>query len=440
MLRSERNNMKRMTENKWYVEIYSWMMRIFIVLTFFFPMYHSDFKKHMYYIGFLWPYVFLLLGMGMLFLRHCRQRWENKGFALFLIVLLTAYIAVSLYMNRLYHHWMWEEIHNTVAFAFLILLLIYPKWMQDLDFDVIRFLLQCVTLSMFCAIVYYAIGYAGLLLHNGMIEMTTVAEMVSKYGETRMSWIYYHKSQFALMQLVFLGFAHTYRAHFKTRVHYGITQLIFVICLVLSHSWTALAAAFLIPGGIFLDKLLGAIRQKRLHFRRWHFVIAGVGALGVIGCAALFLVKMSQERNLLTLGSRIPIWQAGIRLILENPQGVGKEFGKNLIDCGLFLTNNCHNVFLNAMMRYSIPVGLLFTVIMLSFLIRMLLRQKTFFGVGYIAALLMVLCIDYSLLSYGVASFLLLVSLTMNPQETDDEPVQETNDEPAQGNAKTASA
>lgn len=411
--------MEKITNNKWYVEIYSWTIRIFIVLTFFFPMYHSTFKKHMYYIGFLWPYAFLVLAVGMMFLRHCRQKWAHKGFAIVQIVLLAAYVILSMYMNRQYHHWMWEEIHNTIAFAFMILLFIYPDWTKDLDFDLIRFLLQCVTLSMFCAIIYYCLGYAGLRLHNGIIEMTRVEDMVTKYGESRMSWIYYHKSQFALMQLVFLGFAHRYRDRFKTILHYGAAQLVFLTCLLLSHSWTALAAAFLIAGGIFLDWIIELIRVNKIQFRWRYVVIAVMIGLSLAGAGILTLKKISMERNLLTLGSRIPIWKSGIQLILDNPQGVGKEFGKNLIDCGLFLTNNCHNVFLNAMMRFSIPVGLLFTAIMLLFFGYLLWQRKSFFGLGYLLALCMVLCIDYSLLSYGVASFLLLVYLTLRVCETE---------------------
>lgn len=404
------------TENKWYVEIYSWMMRIFIVLTFFFPMYHSDFKKHVYYMEFLWPYLFLLLSMGMLILRHCRDKWKHRSFARLQLILLIVYVAVSVYAGKAYQNWMWESIHNTVAFSFMILFIIYPGWTEDLDFDLIRFLLQCVTLSMFCAIVYYCLGYAGLQLHNGIIDMTRVEDMVVKYGEKRMSWIYYHKSQFAIMQLVFLGFSHRYRYKFKTLFHYGFAQMIFLICLILSHSWTALAAAVLIVGGILLDQLISITKQKKIQFR-WRYLGVAALALAAVGTGGfLVLSKMSQERNLLTLGSRIPIWRAGIRFILENPQGVGKKFGKNIIDCGLFLTNNCHNVFLNAMMRYSVPVGMVFSAILLAFFIYLLWRRKTFFGAGYIAALFMMLCIDYALLSYGVASFLLLVYLTMEPE------------------------
>lgn len=412
--------MKKLTENKWYVEIYSWVIRIFIVLTFFFPMYYSSLRKHMYFIGFLWPYAALLPGMALLFLRHFRDKWSNKGFVIFQMALLAIYAALSVYVNHAYHHWMWEEIHNCVAFSFMILLLMYPQWKDDLEFDIIRFLLHCITLSMFCAIIYYLLGYAGLQLYNGQIVMTRVEDMIVKYKETRMSWIYYHKSQFALMQLVFIGFAHRYRRRFRTRLHYGISQAVFFICLLLAHSWTALAGLALLLAGIVLDQAVCLVKEKKVRFRWWYLLAAGVLlAMGIAG-GFWILRKMGSERNLLTLGARIPIWKAGIRLILERPEGVGREFGKNLLDCGLLVTNNCHNVFLNAMMRYSIPVGLVFTVIMLSFFGYLLLRRPSFFGAGYLLAVLLVLCIDYSLLSYGVASFLLLVYYAMQP-ETEEE-------------------
>lgn len=407
--------MEKMTGSKWYTELTSWMFRIFIVLTFFFPMYYSDFKKHMYYIGFLWPYAFLLLGMGMVVLRHVKERWQHKNAALVFLVLLMIYAGMSLYVNKVYHHWMWEEIHNCVAFAFMLMLLIYPKWVEELDFSLVKFLLGCITLSMVCAIVFYCMGYAGVQLHNNQIELKLVEEAVLKYREKRLSWIYYHKSQFALMQLVFMGFAHRFRTEFKDRMHYAFSQLVFLICLVLSHSWTALAAALLLVGGICLDVVINYVKQKKIAFQ-WKYVwmIAAV-IIFVLLIAVAMLWKISRERNILTLGSRIPIWSASLKVIVQNPMGVGTQFGKNLIDATVFTTNNCHNVFLNAIFRFSIPVGCVFIMLFLGYLVYMLFRQRTWFGAGYLLSLLMVLCIDYSLLSYGVAQFILLYYLTMEP-------------------------
>ena len=407
--------MKQLTRSEWYTEIYSWLIRIFIVLTFFFPMYYSSFKKHMYYIGLLWPYLFLLPIIGMIVFKHRKEKWQNKKMAIWLSCLTILYAGFSYYVNKQYHHWMWEEIHNTIAFLFLIVILIYPQWKKDLNFDPVRYLLGCITLSMFCAIVFYRLGYAGLLLHNDQIEMTRVSDMVKKYGETRLSWIYYHKSQFALMQIVFLGFAYTYRMKFKNRIYYIFAQGIFIVCLILSHSWTALAAAALLLCGVMIDRISCYLKEKKSKFS-WKYI--GIGSaiiFALVLLAGCLFLQISRERNLLTLGSRIPIWKIGLQVIKENPQGVGKAFGENLIDCGLFLTNNCHNVFLNAVFRFSIPVGSLFILYMCSYFIYAVYKKHSFFGLGYIIAILMMLCIDYSLLSYGVASFLLLVCLTMQP-------------------------
>lgn len=409
--------MEKLTNAKWYTELTSWMFRIFIVLTFFFPMYYSDFKKHMYYIGFLWPYAFLFLGMGLVILKHRKDKWEHKKFAIVILTLLIVYAAMSLYVNKVYHHWMWEEIHNCVAFVFMLMLLVYPKWKDELDFDLIRFLLGTITLSMVWAIVFYKMGYAGVQLHNNQIDFKLVEDAVLKYNEKRLSWIYYHKSQFALMQLVFMGFAHRFKDRFKNRFHYVFAQLVFLVCLVLSHSWTAFAAMAFLVGGICLDALIGYVKKKQITFR-WKYVVAAVLVLLLLAfVAAAALWKMSQERNLLTLGSRIPIWSASLHVIAQRPMGVGTDFGKNLIDATVFTTNNCHNVFLNAIYRFSIPVGVVFILVMLGFIGYMLFRQRTWFGVGYVVSLMMMLSIDYSLLSYGVAQFILLVYLTMEPAD-----------------------
>lgn len=410
--------MEKITNSKWYIELTSWVFKIFIVLTFFFPMYYSDFRRHMYFIGLLWPYVALFFGMGLIVLGNMTSKWENCKFAIWQMILLILYAGTSIYMDKHYHHWMWEEIHNSVAFAFLILLFLYPKWHEKLNFDLIAFLLRVITLSMFCAIVFYYLGYQSVQFHNNEIVFTTQTNALEKFGEHRLSWIYYHKSQFAMMQLVFIGFAYRNREKFTSKVYYALTQLVFVLCLVLAHSWTAVGALGVLFVGIFLDWYIAIIRKRQISKETiMRMLIWGVVLLTGVAVIIVILVRKIQvERAWGTLGHRIPIWTAGINYIKNNPMGVGQEFGKNILKySSWFYVSNCHNVFLNALFRFSIPVGILFTVIVLGFMVQRVWSSKTWFAVGYIVSILMLMCMDYSLLSYGVASFLMLIYYTLEP-------------------------
>lgn len=408
----------KITNHRVYIEIMSFLAKVFVVLTFFFPAYYSDFKKDMYFIGFLWPYGILILLMGMLFLKNCRRKWKNQRFAIPLLLLLIGYVLLSLYVNEVHHKWMWEEIHNTVAFAFVGMLIVYPDMLDDLEFDFVKFTMHCIVLSVFCGIVISLMGYERLEICNHEIQVIALSE---RYNESRMSWIYYHKSQFGMMMIVFAGFLYRYRNKFRSLVHFAAAEVIVAVALYLSHSWASLLMAFLIPAGIFMDVLC---EKKVWKNRKFWYVTIPVLLAGAAAFWKLF-EKMAAERNLLTLGYRIPIWNSSVEYIMEHPWGVGKQFGTNLIAIDeTNILNNCHNVFLNAMYRFSIPVGALFILMFFLVLVYAFTRKKSFFAAGYLLAIIAVMTIDYALLSNGVASFFLLVIWTLQSAKKEDSELQ----------------
>lgn len=92
-----------------------------------------------------------------------------------------------------------------------------------------------------------------------------------------------------------------------------------------------------------------------------------MAAAAVVGIKYV-LKWLSGERNLSTMGSRMPIWRAAVEKIKANPQGIGNRFVLNRDDWfhfDNFNTNNCHNIFLNEMLRYSIPVGCCYAAFLL---------------------------------------------------------------------------
>lgn len=414
----ENHMLEKITNHRVYIEIMSFLAKVFIVLTFFFPAYYSDFKKDMYFIGFLWPYGTLVLLMAMLFLKNCRRKWQNKKFAIPLLILLVVYVGFSFYVNEFHHKWMWEEIHNTIAFAFVGMLMVYPDMLDDLEFDFVKFTMHCIVLTIFCSVVVGLMGYERLEICNNEIQIIKLAE---RYNENRMSWIYYHKSQFGMMLIVFAGFLYRYRDKFRSIVHFAVAEAIMVAALWLSHSWASLLMAFLIPCGIFMDVLC-----RKKFWKNKKFWMAAIPLLLAGGAVFVKLFeKMAAERNLLTLGYRIPIWNSSVDYILSHPWGIGKQFGEKLIAIDeVNILNNCHNVFLNAMYRFSIPVGALFILLFFLVIAYAFSRKKDFFAAGYLLAIVAVMTIDYALLSNGVASFFLLVILTLRQERKEDSEIQ----------------
>jgi len=212
------------------------------------------------------------------------------------------------------------------------------------------------------------------------------------YYETRFSWIYYHKSQYCFVLLLFIAFSVICRKQFKNKWFFPVSNLVFLFGIVISHTYTALFAAVLIYAGLALD----ALRSKLRTLNKKYFLLL----IPPVILLAFVIWRMSRERNIWTLGSRTYIWAEGIRQILKNPLGIGTGFGpaKFSVPGISFQVYNCHNVFLNEMWRFSLPVGLLFTLIFVSILIYSLKKKFFFLHIGIWIAFLISLGMDYSLL------------------------------------------
>ena len=161
---------------------------------------------------------------------------------------------------------------------------------------------------------------------------------------------------------------------------------------------------------IIVGGVLDQVNWKEFRPKKWHFAAAVVFAAAA-GAAAW---EVLAERNIMTLGDRVPIWKAVWQVILDNPEGWGLRFGSSMIETetGL-LVNNAHNVFFNQMFRFSIPVGICFTLLFLSIVIYTLVKGRSFLMAGTWIALLVLLDMDYSMMSLQMALVFLIVYLIM---------------------------
>ncbi|MCI8852825.1 MAG: hypothetical protein HFI32_04890, partial [Lachnospiraceae bacterium] len=172
---------------------------------------------------------------------------------------------------------------------------------------------------------------------------------------------------------------------------------------VLTHSWTGLLGVVLIGIGAVLDR----IDFKKIAVTKFHIA----GGICLILAAAAAGKLLLAERNLLTLGNRLPIWKGALQTILQYPRGWGFYFGEVLIECGEFAVNNAHNIFLNAILRFSIPVGLCFTLLFLLIFAYALYQCRSWMAAGMCLAVFVLINMDYALQNYEVAMCLLLLYL-----------------------------
>lgn len=378
------------------------LLKIFIVLSLFFPAFYSTFNeeyKMEYYAVFTAAYGVLLL--YMLYEGMKGKRKKGQGFVPVFGGVLLIYFLISLYVNYKYLHWYGEQINNTIAFLFFLFLCWYQDSLGEDGDSLVMFFLRCAVLSNLCSILYYFMGYTSYLICNNHFYFIRLPE---DYYEFRHYWIYSHKSDYALMLLVFMAAAVRFRDKFKNRITFGLSMTVLLAALFLSHSWTGFLAAGLLIAGAALDR----IDWKKFRFHKiyllWLVFLAAGGGLA--------LKILMAERNIFSLGSRTGIWAGALREIKANPMGWGLKFGEALFDTGLgWSANNAHNVFLNAMLRFSIPVGLCFILLFVMIMIYTLKKSRSFLAVGMWLGCLMLMNMDYALLNYEMGMFLFTVYL-----------------------------
>lgn len=362
------------------------ILKLFIFFSLIFPMYYVAFNSS-YYSEFSIANLFISL---FILLIVCNQNFENehKCFIIYLAILLIMYNLAALYINFTHSRWLWENFNVSLAFILLIALLLSKK--QQIQSDkIIPFTIACQLITMITAIITYFAGYTSVSLMNGHI---TLIPHDPNYYEKRFNWLYFHKSQYCFILLLFIGLFFAHRKYCKNKLLFILFNLTCLFCIILSHTYTALFASFLIYIGYFIDYIKPQIKKMKRTY--WLFTIP------ILVPVILIIYKMAQERNIFTLGGRVYIWAESIRQILQHPLGIGNDFGLTpfAVPELSFKVYNCHNVFLNEMYRFSIPVGLLFTIIFFSTIIYSLKKNFSFLNLGIWGALLISLNMDYSLL------------------------------------------
>lgn len=371
----------------------------FLVLALFFPAFYSPFEAGymgMYYVGFYWPYLLLAIYMGLSLQK--RREKKNDWFLWGFLALVILYQALALYFDVKYLQWYWEAINNTLSFLFLGLLIYKQQEYEDKAPAIMRFAIICIGGSTLLSVLYHFTGYTGLCFCNNQI--VPYKETITY--ESRNYWIYSHKSDYALMLIAFLAMVLRWRGAFTGKLRWIGWAVLGLLAAAMwqTHSWTGIVGALLVLVGFALDR----VNWKAI--KAWYFAVAGV--LGAAGAVVVYRIAM--ERDVLSLGGRVYIWNGAFDVIRKYPQGWGMRFGNSMFFANPeWMVNNAHNVFLNAVLRFSIPVGITFTLIFAAIILYTLWKSRDFLAVGMWAGILMLMTMDYALLNFEVAMVLFCV-------------------------------
>ncbi len=370
------------------------MIKHVVAVSLFIPYFYCK-NGNYYYQDYILANFFAILAMITIFTSWKLDLRKNGILLAGMGILLVAYNVCATYMNYNYHHWYGEQINTTISFLFFMVLLMVKDSHALIDRNTIRSIIHMMVITN-----VLAIGYRLITDQNRILFMNNLVrrdKYVDEIMAPQFSWLYMHKSQYALILVLCIAFCVVYRKMFRNMLTYLMSIGVFFWALYLSDCYTSMAAVALIFVGQFLDYL------RKTEW--WKKLVAGVviGVPGVIGGLKLYEM-IGENRDLLTLGTRTLIWKGSWEIITNNPNGMldfimgGDKFAYYLNPKGWYhYAYNCHNIFLNHMFRYSIPVGVLFLALFVLLILFSIRKFPNFLSISICVSLLIPCCMDYSL-------------------------------------------
>lgn len=334
---------------------------------------------------------FVLMFM-FLFIWGCiRKKVWNRQFMVAVILLLFVLAAYNFFYcrNAEIIQFPWGQINTSISLGFFILLLAGKVKSFFQTERIIGFTMASIIITNIVGLIVYYKGYLSAHMYNFKLILTKIDP---DFYEKRFHWIYFYKCEYSCMLLLFIAFFVANRKVFCNKILYLFGLGILFWCLIVAHTNTSLAGA----GLIVLADLLDWLSQKK---RGWCWFVP-VGIAGIFAGKELFQ-HIGAERDMSSLGARIPIWTAAIKRIKETPQGIGNQFDVNYKEylqvTTDWKTNNCHNIFLNEMFRFSIPVGISYFMFFLIICIYSLIKKFNLMRLATWAAFFIAVSMDYSL-------------------------------------------
>ncbi len=240
------------------------------------------------------------------------------------------------------------------------------------------------------ALIMLCFGYSKIdISFDHILTFIPTKDYIATDNEIRLAWLTSHKSRYALYCLI--GILFIYNTNLVDRKIKNISILLLYINLFLTSSLTSIAIGIVAWILLQYKKIFEFINKHK-----WSkYIIIVTIFIGFITT----VIYISGRRNILTLGSRLYIWQSAIGQIVKEPMGIvamGKDFlmsNENLN----FLFTNGHNIFLNELIERGVIGTVLFLFIFIS-IFKLFYNSKNYY---YIYA--NIVCILGGLIDYTIA-------------------------------------
>lgn len=304
--------------------------------------------------------------------------------------------------------WKKDHLNVTLAFLFFIALLLAKDIRQIITDKVLRWTIRAFVATNLMALILRLSGYSHM-------QIMCFNFWKVPYDETNnfLGWFCQDPSEYAFLLLLSMGFFIVYKELFINKWTYLLSQLLLLICLILTNSTTFLLAAGILFGLQGIHTLIQkySIPQKYVWISFPFTILVGAAVF-----AYLFNhVETFIQQSLILKGN----W----RMLMDDPMGLGTTFGVvtyyvDGIPTSIF---QAHNVFLNHMLRHSLTVGMIYTILFVIIILCAIIRKPTYQSLGIWAALLIPLNMNYGLQTLHLPfTFYLLYCIFFRPQKEAD--------------------
>ena len=374
-------------------------IRHFIIFAIFAPFYFS-YYNHGYYQD-----IFPAGILALLFVINIFHKWRfdlqtNRMFvavlgSTLLLYNLTSIIARKKYAD-LHTYWISDQFNITVAFLFLLVLLLVRDRATIVSDKVMQWLKYSIIINNILALITRLRGFERYYMYNLLFIKNELDPETKAF-----QWYYHTSNEYALLLLLYMAFFLTYRKLFRNIWTYSLSQALLVVLLFLTKAPGAILAGCLLWAFVlfhYVIKRFPVIKENLLYILPLLVVVLGF----------LFFLVFSKNE---VFHERFLMWKGSWEVIRDTPQGWGTTFGvspyeTNYLPAGLV---HAHNTFLVHMQRHSNAVGIIYFLLFAVVIVFSALRKPNFKTFGIWLAVLLMLCMDFTLQTLNLPLVLFMI-------------------------------
>lgn len=286
--------------------------------------------------------------MAAILLSLNRKRCDR----IFLTILIAYFVCFS-YYNVYYLRCYWAAFYKAASF---LLLCYFESCEYDCGLcerffypEITDTILSVFSFSVALSLLANIIGIDAIFLDVNAFHIRSAKSGV--FSDERLTWVFMHKSSYGLLLVLALSLL-IKRKDFRFR------RLWICIYFIAGLRINSMVSIISMCGVLFAYYIETNNINRKTVIKL--IVIFLVGLAWAV--AAYYFVAM--KRDLSSLGQRAYIWAIYADTLAKYPHGMGRRFFSDSfwLAAGVRYINNFHNVFLNELIHYSVPVGALYSI------------------------------------------------------------------------------